>query len=109
MLITQDLSNFVEPIQAALSKAGLALTDINKVVVCGGATKMPRLQKAVAAALPESEMLTSLTADEVVALGCCNQAAIMGEPWDPTCDLRQVAIPVTSKSISVKVKIYSFV
>merc|ERR1712071_624675 len=91
ILITQDLS-----------KSGLALTDINKVVVCGGATKMPRLQKAVAAALPESEMLTSLTADEVVALGCCNQAAIMGEPWDATCDLRQVAIPVTSKSISVK-------
>jgi len=102
MLITQDLPNFVEPIQAALAKAGLSLTDINKVIVCGGATKMPRLQKAIKEALPDSEILTSITADEVVALGCCNQAAIMGEPWDPSCDLRQVAIPVISKSISVK-------
>lgn len=64
---------------------------------------MPRLQKAIKEALPDSEILTSITADEVVALGCCNQAAIMGEPWDPSCDLRQVAIPVISKSISVKV------
>jgi len=74
-----------------------------QVIVCGGATKMPRLQKAIKEALPDSEILTSITADEVVALGCCNQAAIMGEPWDPSCDLRQVAIPVISKSISVKV------
>ena len=66
---------------------------------------MPRLQKAIKEALPESEILTSLTADEVMALGCCNQAAIMGEPWDPSCDLRQVAIPVISKPISVQVTV----
>jgi len=102
MLITPLIPSFTEPIQAALTKAGLTLADINKVVVCGGATKMPRLQKAIQEALPESEILTSLTADEVMALGCCTQAAIMGEPWDPTCDLKNVAIPVTSKPISVK-------
>lgn len=33
MLITQDLPNFVEPIQAALTKAGLSLNDISKVTM----------------------------------------------------------------------------
>lgn len=102
MLTTQLMPSFTEPITAALSQAGLTLADINKVVVCGGASKMPRLQKAIQEALPESEILTSLTADEVIALGCCNQAALMGEPWDPSCDLKHVAVPVISKPISVK-------
>lgn len=64
---------------------------------------MPRLQQAIQDALPGSEMLSNLTADEVMAVGCSNQAALMGEPWDVPCQHRQVSVPTTRKGISVRV------
>jgi len=47
-----------------LIKAGLTLAIIKKVVVCGGVTKMPRLREAIQKVFPESEILTTLTADD---------------------------------------------
>lgn len=64
---------------------------------------MPRLQQAIQDALPKSELLTNLTADEVMAVGCSNQAALMGEPWDVVCQHRQISVPTISKEISVRV------
>jgi hypothetical protein len=64
---------------------------------------MPRLQQAIQEALPNSELLSNLTADEVMAVGCCNQAAVIGEPWDTICQFKQVSVPAISKGISVRV------
>ena len=66
---------------------------------------MPRLQQAIKDSLPHSEMLSNLTADEVMALGCCNQAAVIGETWDPSCELKQVSVPALVKPISIKVSL----
>lgn len=68
---------------------------------------MPRLQQAIREALPHSEVLSNLTPDEVIAVGCSQQAALMGEPWDPSCDMRQATVPAISKAISVKVNVCS--
>ena len=73
------------------------------MIVCGGTTKMPRLQQAIQEALPNSELLSNLTADEVIAVGCCNQAAVIGEPWDTVCQYKQVSVPAISKAVSVRV------
>lgn len=64
---------------------------------------MPRLQQAIQDALPNSELLSNLTADEVIAVGCSNQAAVIGEPWDMICQHKQVSVPAISKDISVRV------
>lgn len=66
---------------------------------------MPRLQQAIKDILPGSELLSNLTADEVLAVGCSNQAAVMGEPWDSACQHSQVSVPALSKGISVRVRI----
>lgn len=66
---------------------------------------MPRLQQAIKDALPSSELLTNLTADEVIAVGCSNQAALMGEPWDVVCQYANFEVPAISKEISVRVSI----
>jgi molecular chaperone DnaK (HSP70) len=66
---------------------------------------MPRLQQAIQEALPNSELLANLTADEVMAVGCCNQAAVIGEPWDTVCQHLQVSVPAISKSSSVRVSL----
>ena len=70
---------------------------------------MPRLQQAIQEALPKSEMLTNLTSDEVMAVGCSNQAALIGEPWDPECQHLKVSVGAISKDISVRVSIVQFI
>ena len=103
MLITQLLPSFTDAIGEALAQAGLKPSDIDKVIICGGTGKMPRLQQAIKDVLPNSELLTHLTADEVMAVGCSNQAAVMGEPWDSACQYGQVSVPALSRAISVRV------
>jgi len=63
---------------------------------------MPRLQQAIKEKLPTAELLSQLTADEVISVGCSQQAALMSEPWDDTCQHLQVSVPSISKAISVR-------
>lgn len=57
----------------ALRDAKLSVADIQGVVMVGGATRMPQVQRAVAA-LFRREPLNNLNPDEVVALGAAIQA-----------------------------------
>jgi hypothetical protein len=66
---------------------------------------MPRLQQAVKDLLSDCELLCNLTADEVISLGCCQQAALMAEPWGPSCQHSHVSIPSLAKAISIRVRI----
>lgn len=102
MLITQMLPAYLEPVRECLDQTRLTSKDIDKVIVCGGVSKMPRLQQALKELLPDSEVLSSLTADEVMALGCCHQAALMADPWDATCQNAQVPVTTISKSIAIR-------
>ena len=125
MLVTQLLPSFMEPIDDVLAQAGLTAADINKVlscinlilrilsynfdmytqvIVCGGTSKMPRIQQAIKEKLPNTKLLSQLTADEVISVGCSQQAALMAKPWDETCQHVQVQVPTISKTISIKVK-----
>lgn len=70
----------------ALKDASLAVKDIKGVVMVGGATRMPIVRQSVGAFF-ESEPLTDLNPDEVVALGAALQANLLagnrnpGEDW----------------------------
>ncbi|MCB1926755.1 MAG: Fe-S protein assembly chaperone HscA [Rhodocyclaceae bacterium] len=61
------------PVRKALRDAGLRAEDIKGVVMVGGATRMPHVQKAVADFFGQ-EPLTNLDPDKVVALGAAKQA-----------------------------------
>ena len=87
----------------------LNLTNELQVVLCGGVSKMPKLQQAIKETLPQSELLSNLTADEVIALGCCHQAAVAAEPWDPDCINSQVDVPALSRAVSIKVSLTFFI
>ncbi|MDR2260913.1 MAG: Fe-S protein assembly chaperone HscA [Azoarcus sp.] len=66
------------PVRRALRDAGLAPQDIKGVVMVGGATRMPHVQRAVAGFFGQ-EPLTNLDPDRVVALGAAMQAnALVG-------------------------------
>src|SRR6202163_2129474 len=85
--ITQTLvGKTLAPIKKALRDAKLATTDIKGVVMVGGATRMPQVQKAVAGFFGQPP-LNNLDPDQVVALGAAIQANVLagnrapGEDW----------------------------
>jgi molecular chaperone HscA len=64
------------PTRKAMRDAGLALDDINGVVLVGGATRMPHIRHAVQEYFGQ-EPLTNLDPDKVVALGAAIQANVL--------------------------------
>jgi molecular chaperone HscA len=85
--ITQTLvRKTLGPVRKALRDAGLTVDDVKGVVMVGGATRMPQIQRAVAE-LFRRDPLNNLDPDKVVALGAAMQANVLagnrpqGEDW----------------------------
>src|SRR5882724_5871930 len=85
--ITQTLvQKTLGPVRKALRDAGLAVNDVQGVVMVGGATRMPQIQRAVAEFF-RRDPLNNLDPDKVVALGAAMQANVLagnkpqGEDW----------------------------
>jgi molecular chaperone HscA len=64
------------PVRKALRDAGLKVEDVNGVVMVGGATRMPQIQRA-AAEFFRRPPLNNLDPDKVVALGAAMQANVL--------------------------------
>ncbi|MBI1174558.1 MAG: Fe-S protein assembly chaperone HscA [Sideroxydans sp.] len=75
--MTQNLvARTLQPVRRALRDAGLKVEDIKGVVMVGGATRMPQVQRAVAEFFRQVP-LTNLDPDKVVALGAAMQANVL--------------------------------
>jgi molecular chaperone HscA len=76
----------LNPARKALRDAGLAVEDVKGVVMVGGSTRMPQIQRA-AAEFFRRDPLNNLDPDKVVALGAAMQANVLagnkaqGEDW----------------------------
>ena len=66
----------LQPVKKALRDAKLAVGDIDGVVMVGGATRMPHVQRAVAEFFGKTP-LNNLDPDKVVALGAAIQANVL--------------------------------
>ena len=67
----------IEPCKTALQKAKLKTTDIDEVILVGGSTRIPLIQKAVKDFFGK-EPNKSVNPDEVVALGAAIQGGVLG-------------------------------
>ena len=77
-MMTGDLlSRTVTPVQNALRDAGISASQLGKVLLVGGSTRMPAVERQVRELLGK-EPSHSLNPDECVALGAAIQGATLG-------------------------------
>ncbi|MDR0615600.1 MAG: molecular chaperone DnaK [Synergistaceae bacterium] len=81
--LTRDLlDRVVAPTQSALSDAGLKPSEVDKILLVGGSTRMPMVQKKVKDLLGK-EPTKGINPDECVAIGAALQGAVLsGEHKD---------------------------
>ena len=80
-LVADLVKKTIKPCEAALKDAGLSKSDIDEVVLVGGMTRMPSVQKTVKE-LFGKDPHQGVNPDEVVAIGAAIQAGIMSGDID---------------------------
>ena len=65
------------PVQQALSDSGLSPSDLNKILMVGGSSRIPAVQEAVRQKLGK-EPFKGINPDECVALGAAYQGGVLG-------------------------------
>jgi len=75
-LVDDLIARTMEPCKAALKDAGVAITEIDEVILVGGMTRMPKVYEAVKAFFGR-EPARNVNPDEVVAIGAAVQGAVL--------------------------------
>ncbi|NLH08827.1 MAG: molecular chaperone DnaK [Chloroflexi bacterium] len=76
-LVDDLIQRTLEPVDKALADAGISKRDVDEVILVGGMTRMPAIQRAVAEYFGK-EPHKGVNPDEVVALGAAIQAGVLG-------------------------------
>ena len=76
--LTADLvERTMGPVRQAMSDAGLSASDLSKVLLVGGSTRIPAVQEAVKG-IPGKEGFKGINPDECVAIGASIQGGVLG-------------------------------
>ncbi len=75
-LVEDLVKRSIDPCRTALNDAGLKVGDIDEVILVGGQTRMPRVQKAVAEFFGK-EPRRDVNPDEAVAVGAAIQGGVL--------------------------------
>ncbi len=76
--ITADLVEAtMEPVRNALRDSGLSASDISKILLVGGSTRIPAVQEAVKRII-DKEPTKGINPDECVAMGAAIQGGVLG-------------------------------
>ena len=95
--LTADLvERTMKPVRQAMSDAGLSASDLNKVLLVGGSTRIPAVQDAVKS-ITGKEGFKGINPDECVALGAAIQGGVL------TGDVKDVVLlDVTPLSLGIE-------
>ncbi|RUS71546.1 hypothetical protein EGW08_020686 [Elysia chlorotica] len=92
--------NTIEPVETALRDAKLDKGKIDEVVLVGGSTRIPRVQKLLSDFFNGKELNKSINPDEAVAYGAAVQAAVLtGDKSDTIKDVLLVDVAPLSLGI----------
>ncbi len=75
-LVEDLIARTIEPCRVAIKDAGVALTDIQDVILVGGMTRMPKVQEKVKEFFGQ-EPRKDVNPDEAVAVGAAIQGAVL--------------------------------
>ncbi|XP_035206122.1 heat shock protein 70 A1-like [Stegodyphus dumicola] len=91
----------LEPVEKALKDAKLDKGAINEVVLVGGSTRIPKIQKLLKDFFNGKELCMSINPDEAVAYGAAVQAAVLsGDKSDNIKDV--LLVDVTPLSLGIE-------
>ncbi|MFP4209441.1 MAG: molecular chaperone DnaK [Wenzhouxiangella sp.] len=75
-LVEDLVKRSIEPCRTALNDAGLKVSEVDEVILVGGQTRMPRVQKAVAEFFGK-DARRDVNPDEAVAVGAAIQGGVL--------------------------------
>eukprot|EP00469_Lotharella_globosa_P011296 CAMPEP_0167786050 /NCGR_PEP_ID=MMETSP0111_2-20121227/8567_1 /TAXON_ID=91324 /ORGANISM="Lotharella globosa, Strain CCCM811" /LENGTH=644 /DNA_ID=CAMNT_0007677369 /DNA_START=53 /DNA_END=1987 /DNA_ORIENTATION=- len=76
-LCAQDFQNTMKPVEKVLRDAKMSKSEIDDVVLVGGSTRIPKIQKLLQDFFNGKKLCQSINPDEAVAYGAAVQAAIL--------------------------------
>jgi len=77
-LTKQLLEDTRIPLTQALDDGEIRASDVHRVILVGGSTRIPAVQKIIQEFFPNSQLERSVNPDEAVALGAAIQAGVIG-------------------------------
>jgi len=90
----------LEPVEKALRDAKMDKSSIDEIVLVGGSTRIPKIQKMLSEFFNGKELNKSINPDEAVAYGAAVQAAILtGETHESVSDLLLLDVVPLSQGI----------
>ena len=77
--LTRELvEKTLKPVQQSLKDSELQPSDINRVILVGGSTRIPAVQRLISRFFSAGQIDRSVNPDEAVALGAAIQAGVLG-------------------------------
>ncbi|KAL1972138.1 hypothetical protein VTN31DRAFT_7357 [Thermomyces dupontii] len=76
-LNAKAFASTLEPVQQVLKDSGIDKKDVNEIVLVGGSTRIPRIQKLLSDFFDGKKLEKSINPDEAVAYGAAVQAGIL--------------------------------
>jgi L1 cell adhesion molecule like protein len=74
----------MDPVEKVMRDAKLSKGDVDDIILVGGSTRIPKIQKMLSDFFNGKELCKSINPDEAVAVGAAIQAAILGGSKDDT-------------------------
>ncbi|XP_028401441.1 heat shock 70 kDa protein 14-like [Dendronephthya gigantea] len=102
-LSSQLFQNCLNPIKELLEKCNIQAANIDKVILCGGSTRIPRLQSLLQDIFKGKELLKRISPEGVVAYGAAVQASLLHGDNVSEQHRNSHRINCTAKAIAVRV------
>ena len=92
--------NTLKPVEQVLSDSGLKKAEVDEIVLVGGSTRIPKIQKLIKDFFNGKEPNRGINPDEAVAYGAAVQAGILSGTVDE--GQQMVFIDVTPLSLGIE-------